>query len=136
MLTEAKMDADSMRSIIFGIGINLNSNPSKFPKELRNSATSLYAITGQEVPINKVTADVLHAVNEAYEACIHNQTIESLPAAWAPLNSLNGKSVTVLQGAEEISGIANGIDESGALLLSQANGSTIAVRAGDVTMKK
>ena len=136
MLTEAKMDADSMRSIIFGIGINLNSNPSKFPKELRNSATSLYAITGQEVPINKVTADVLHAVNEAYEACIPNQTIETLPAAWAPLNSLNGKSVTVLQGAEEISGIANGIDESGALLLSQANGSTIAVRAGDVTMKK
>ena len=35
MLTEAKMDSDSLRSIVFGIGINLNSNPSKFPKELR-----------------------------------------------------------------------------------------------------
>ena len=114
MLTEAKMDADSMRSI----------------------ATSLYAINGEEVPINKVTARVLQAIHEAYEACIHNQTTESLPEAWAPLSSLDGKPVTALQGDTEISGIANGIDESGALLLTQPDGSHIPVRAGDVTLKK
>ncbi|CAA6676386.1 MULTISPECIES: biotin--[acetyl-CoA-carboxylase] ligase [unclassified Lentimonas] len=136
MLTEAKMDADSMRSIIFGIGINLNSNPSSFPKELQSIATSLYAINGQEVPINKVAARVLQAVNEAYEACIHDKTTETLPEAWTPLSSLNGKPVTALQGGKEISGIASGIDESGALLLTQPDGSTISIRAGDVTLKK
>ena len=136
MLTEAKMDADSMRSIIFGIGINLNSNPASFPQELRSIATSLYAINGEEVPINKVTARVLEAIHEAYEACIHNQTTESLPEAWAPLSALDGKTVTALQGDTEISGVANGIDASGALLLTQADGSHIPVRAGDVTLKK
>lgn len=136
MLTEAKMDSDSLRSIVFGIGINLNSNPSKFPKELRKIATSLYAINGEEVPINKVAARVLQAINEAYEACIHSKTTETLPEAWAPLSSLNGKPVTALQGDKEISGIASGIDASGALLLAQPDGSTIPVRAGDVTLKK
>ena len=136
MLTEAKMDSDSMRSIIFGIGINLNSNPSKFPKELRTIANSLYAIHGEEVPINKVAARVLQAINNAYEACIHNKTTETLPEAWTPLSSLNGKPVTGLQGDQAISGIASGIDASGALLLTQPDGSTIPVRAGDVTLKK
>jgi BirA family biotin operon repressor/biotin-[acetyl-CoA-carboxylase] ligase len=136
MLTEAKMDSDSLRSIVFGIGINLNSNPYKFPKELRGIATSLYAIHGQEIPINIVAARVLQAINHAYEACIHNKTTEKLADAWAPLSSLNGKPVTTLQGGKAISGIASGIDASGALLLTQPDGSTIPVRAGDVTLKK
>ena len=88
------------------------------------------------MPINKVAARVLQAINDAYEACIHNKTTEKLPEAWAPLSSLNGKPVTALQGDQEISGIASGIDTSGALLLTQPDGSTISVRAGDVTLKK
>jgi biotin-(acetyl-CoA carboxylase) ligase len=44
--------------------------------------------------------------------------------------------VTTLQGGKAISGIASGIDASGALLLTQPDGSTIPVRAGDVTLKK
>ena len=47
MLTEAKMDADCMRSIIFGIGLNLNSNPNEYPEGIRQLATSLYAISGK-----------------------------------------------------------------------------------------
>ena len=136
MLTEAKMDSDSLRSIVFGIGINLNSNPCNFPKELRKIATSLYAIHGHELPINKVAARVLQAIHQAYEACIHNKTTEALADAWAPLSSLSGKQVTAFQGDKAISGIASGIDASGALLLAQADGSTISVRAGDVTLKK
>jgi BirA family biotin operon repressor/biotin-[acetyl-CoA-carboxylase] ligase len=136
MLTEAKMDADSLRSIVFGIGINLNSNPTSFPKELRSIATSLYAVNGEEVPLNQVTASVLQAITGAYDACIQGNTTESLPEAWAPLSSLNSKPVTALQGDKEISGIASGIDSSGALLLTQPDGSTIPVRAGDVTLKK
>jgi len=136
MLTEAKMDSNRLRSIIFGIGINLNSNPSNYPKELRTIATSLYAIHGATVPLNKITARVLQAINQAYETCIHNKTTETLPDAWSPLSSLDGKPVTALQGDQEISGIANGIDISGALRLTQLDGSTIAIRAGDVTLKK
>ena len=136
MLTEAKMDADSLRSIVFGIGINLNSNPTSFPKELRSIATSLYAVNGEEVPLNKVTASVLQAITGAYAACIQDNTTESLPEAWAPLSSLSGQFVTARMGDKEIAGIATGIDESGALLLEAPDGTIQTVRAGDVTLKK
>lgn len=136
MLTEAKMDADSIRSIIFGLGLNINSNPNEFPDEIRSLATSLHAIRGEELPMSRLTAHVIVAVEEAYKICIENANTEELPEAWAPLNALEGKSVTAIMNQGEVTGVATGIDASGALLLQMPHGSEEAIRAGDVTLKK
>ena len=136
MLTEAKMDADGLKTIVFGIGINLNSNPNDFPEELRKLATSLYAINGKELPLNEVTAAVLNAIEGAYEHCINNSDTASLSKEWTPLDALEGQQVTARMGERELSGIASGIDDNGALLLSQADGTLETVLAGDVTLKK
>ncbi|MDQ8208475.1 biotin--[acetyl-CoA-carboxylase] ligase [Coraliomargarita sp. SDUM461003] len=136
MLTEAKMDADSLRSIIFGIGLNVNSNPTKYPSELRKSATSLYAVGGKELSMNQVAAKVIIAIQTAYDTCILDNGSESLVEAWAPLSSLSGKTVTAIMNNQEITGTASGIDETGALILIAADGSVQKVRAGDVTLKK
>ena len=136
MLTEAKMDADSMRSIIFGIGLNVNSNPVKYPAALKKTATSLYAIGGQELPLNQIAANVIIAVQSAYDACILGEGSESLVEAWTPLNSLFAQSVTAIVNGKEISGIASGIDETGALILKAEDGAIQNIRAGDVTLKK
>lgn len=136
MLTEAKMDSDGIKTIVFGIGINLNSNPNEYPDEIRNIATSLYAVHGNELPLNDVTAAVLRAIQTAYQSCLGDTPTEDLPNAWEPLNALEGKPVTALMSGQEISGIARGIDHSGALLLEQANGTLHPVLAGDVTLKK
>lgn len=136
MLTEAKMDADRLRSIIFGIGLNVNSNPNSYPSELIKSATSLYAVGGRELPLNQIAARVIKAVNIAYDCCILEDGSENLVDAWGPLSSLSGKPVTALMGENAVSGIASGIDETGALLLRQADGSLTPIRAGDVTIKK
>jgi BirA family biotin operon repressor/biotin-[acetyl-CoA-carboxylase] ligase len=136
MLTEAKMDADSLRSIIFGIGLNVNSNPRKYPKEIQQTATSLYAIGGRELPLSQVAAAMITAIQSAYQTCILGDGQEDLIEAWTPLSSLSGKPVTAIMSGTEISGIASGIDESGALLLLAEDGSLHKVRAGDVTLKK
>ncbi len=136
MLTEAKMDADYIRSIIFGIGLNINSNPNEYPAGIRSRATSLYAMHGEELPINAIAASVIMGVEEAYEICICNPDTEDLVAAWAPLDALAGQSVTAIVSGNEVSGLASGIDASGALLLQMPDGAEQPVRAGDVTLKK
>ncbi|MGK0176359.1 MAG: BirA family biotin operon repressor/biotin-[acetyl-CoA-carboxylase] ligase [Lentimonas sp.] len=136
MLTEAKMDADTLRSIIFGIGINVNSNPNSFPKELRSTATSLYAIHGEKIPLNQLTAKVLQATHRAYQACTSGQAHESLTEAWSPLNALADKHVTVCQNGQETSGVVSGIETTGALQLRQSNGNILSIRAGEVTLRK
>jgi len=136
MLTEAKLDADSLRSIIFGIGLNVNSNPAKYPKELRKTATSLYAVGGEELPLDQVAAKVIAAIQTAFDTCILGSGSENLVEAWKPLSSLSGKVVTAIMNNLEITGTASGIDETGALILIAEDGTVQKVRAGDVTLKK
>ena len=136
MLTEAKMDADCIRSIIFGIGINLNSNPNDYPDGIRQIATSLYAISGDVVPINRASAAVIKAVEQSYKSSIEFSSTESLPEAWKTLDALQGQKVEARRNGQKIAGIANGIDESGALILKLDDDREVAIRAGDVTLRK
>lgn len=137
MLTEAKIDADGIRSLIFGLGLNVNSNPNDFPGEIRSLATSLQAIRGEPLPLHDVAAAVILAVEEAYGICTQNTDSQpSLTEAWRPLDALAGRDVTAILRGSEISGIAGGIDESGALLLQTPDGRKETVHAGDVSLKK
>lgn len=137
MLTEARMDADRLSSIVFGIGINLNSNPARYPAEIRKRATSLRAVQGGELPLNQVTAHVLAAVMRAYaEATSETASAGDLSAAWTPLSAVNGREVTATSGNRTVRGVATGIDENGALLLRDAEGARHTVVAGDVTLRE
>jgi BirA family biotin operon repressor/biotin-[acetyl-CoA-carboxylase] ligase len=136
MLTEAKMDADHIRSITLGIGLNVNSNPVKYPAEIRKTATSLYAIHGAERSLNRVAAAVASSIDDAYQRSILGEGSEQLTQAWSPLSSLAGQSVTAIAGGREVTGIETGINETGALLLQQPDGSRVPIHAGDVTLKK
>ncbi len=136
MLTEAEMDTDCLKTIVFGIGINLNSNPTDYPEKIRKLATSLYAIHRKKLPLNKIAAYVIKAIHDAYEICIQKSNTDDLIDAWEPLDFLYGKFVTAKIGEKEISGMASGIDKSGAILLKGEHGQFQPVRAGDVTLKK
>lgn len=137
MLTEAKLDADSIRSIVFGLGLNVNSRPEDFPEVIRPLATSLRSIKGEVLPLHDVAAAVIRAIEEAYDICINkSDTGAKLIEAWAPLDALSGKPVTAILRNSEVSGIARGIDAEGALVLEMSDGRLEPVRAGDVTLKK
>lgn len=136
MLTEAKMDTDTIKSIVFGVGINVNSNPNDFPDAIRQLATSLYAVSGTQVPINQAAAIVIRSVEEAYQVSTNTSQGEPLTEAWKPLNALSGQMVTAIKDGEEITGVAETIDQTGALILGLEDGTHFSVRAGDVTLKK
>jgi BirA family biotin operon repressor/biotin-[acetyl-CoA-carboxylase] ligase len=138
MLTEAKLDADGLKVLFFGLGLNANSNPNNFPGELRKTATSLQAISGKTLPLNTIAILALTAIEQAYKICLEclDADSESLKAAWAPLDCLQDREVTSEQNGAVLKGIARGIDSSGALLLETTNGKQMPVRAGDVTLRQ
>lgn len=136
MLTEAKIDADCMRSLIFGIGININSNPQSYPDPLNKTATSLQALSGKEHSLNTITAELIHAIEQAYQHSILGKSGECLTSAWAPLSSLCGQAVQATNRHSTVQGTACGIEESGALLIKDAEGVIHPVHAGDVQLSK
>lgn len=139
MLTEARIDADQMRDLVFGLGLNINSSPSEWPAELRPTATSL-AEQNDNTPldINTFTAALITRVLDAYARFIEDPeaTAITLAALWKKHDLLHGKTITALSGNDRLTGIAAGIDPEGSLLLKTENNRTQKIRAGEVTIEK
>jgi BirA family biotin operon repressor/biotin-[acetyl-CoA-carboxylase] ligase len=134
MLTEARMDSDEIRDLVFGLGLNVNA--AAWPGELRGRAVSLAERTGAPLDLNRLAAALVGRVLLAYDRFVDGSYAETFADLWHRHDLLRGREVTVLQGEERVSGTAVGIDDEGALILRTAKGRTRRFRAGEVTLEK
>jgi BirA family biotin operon repressor/biotin-[acetyl-CoA-carboxylase] ligase len=136
LLTEARVDADQIRDLVFGLGLNLNSPADTWPGDLGQRAVSLAELTGATLDFNRLTAAVIGRVLLAYQRFLDGDYFETFATLWHRYDVLRGRSVTVLEGASRHPGTVLGVDDEGALLLKTARGRTQRFRAGEVTLEK
>lgn len=136
MLTEASIDCERVRSMIFGIGLNVNSLSARYPKSISASSTSLHDLTGQTFRIHEITAKLIKVVITAYKQCIRGLSEKELEANWENMDALLEKKVEVKVGKETLYGKAAGIDTNGALKIKAKNGRIRLIHSGEVTIKK
>ncbi|MFI5356052.1 MAG: biotin--[acetyl-CoA-carboxylase] ligase [Opitutales bacterium] len=136
MLTEARIDTDQMRDLVFGLGLNVNSPRESWPGDLARRATSLAEQTGRPLDLNRFAAALVGRIFLAYTQFIDGDHLKSFAEAWHHYDVLSGRPVTVLQGASRIAGTAAGIDDAGSLLLRDSEGRTQRFSAGEVTLEK
>jgi BirA family biotin operon repressor/biotin-[acetyl-CoA-carboxylase] ligase len=136
MLTEARIDADQIRELVFGLGLNLNVRATDLPAELQRSATSLAEATGEPVDINRFAAALIGRVLSAFTQFVEGSYQEKFEELWLRYDVLRGQPVSVSQGSRILSGTATGIDREGSLLVRLESGRTERFRAGEVTLAK
>jgi BirA family biotin operon repressor/biotin-[acetyl-CoA-carboxylase] ligase len=136
MLTEARIDADQIRELVFGLGLNLNVRAPDLPAELQRSATSLADATGEAVDINRFAAALIGRVLSAFTQFVEGSYQEKFEELWLRYDVLRGQPVSVSQGSRILSGTATGIDKEGSLLVRLESGRTERFRAGEVTLAK
>ncbi len=136
MLTEARMDSDQVRDLVFGIGLNVNSDPAALPAEVRDTAGSLAHALGSKLDLHAEAADLIAGVLDAYEEFESSRVAPDPRALFSKYDSLRGRPVSVGLRGTPLSGVAEGVDERGALLLRLPDGSLTAVNAGEVTLRK
>ncbi|HEY4302732.1 MAG TPA: biotin--[acetyl-CoA-carboxylase] ligase, partial [Candidatus Didemnitutus sp.] len=136
MLTEARVDADQVRDLVFGLGLNINGRSASLPAEIRRIAISVSDVTGRTVDLNRFAAALIGRLTSAYADFIAGGYREKCMELWQRYDILRGQPVTVTQGARTIRGTATGIDDEGSLLVSVENGRIERFRAGDVTLGK
>lgn len=70
ILTEMSIEGESgaLQYIITGIGINVNQKAGDFPEEIRDIAGSLAMAAGKPVARGRLTAEILNALDEMYQA--------------------------------------------------------------------
>jgi BirA family biotin operon repressor/biotin-[acetyl-CoA-carboxylase] ligase len=136
MLTEARVDADQIRDLVFGLGLNVNSPPADWPSDLGRRAVSLSELAGTQVDLNRLTAALMGRVLIAYERFTDGDHVDMFAELWNKYDVLRGREVTLSEGGRKRRGRVLGVDDVGSLLLRDDHGRTRGFRAGEVTVEK
>lgn len=107
---------------VIGVGMNLSIQQEEFPEELQATAVSL-----QEVRID----DARNALNARLARWLDADSDEVL-AAWRSRDALKGREVEWENG----SGVADGVDDRGYLVVVTPGGDRIAVGAGEIHLTR
>lgn len=132
ILTETAMTGDKLAYVVVGIGINVNVPQAALP-ELAPDATSLLAETGRNVDRSRVLGTLLENVGFRYEQLRsgHNPREE-----WSDRLATLGRCIDVTTTDRRLRGIAEAVDENGALLLRTADGALHRLLTGDATLRE
>ena len=131
ILIESATDAGQLRYAVVGIGLNVNFDPSQIP-EMASFVTSLYVVTGRRLDRTEVMLSVLERIDDLYAEVKRGH---SLTEQWAAQLETLGRTVQVRWRNQLFEGEASGVDEQGNLLLSKADGSSVTLVAGEVTLQ-
>ncbi len=135
ILTEIKACANQIDILAIGIGVNVNMTPDMMGKEIRTLATSLKIEKGTSLNRAVLFRAILAELETYYKILLRGDSV-TLIQEWLSLNSTIGNTVSVRNQDSVITGVAEGINESGELLLKLESGETKTIYAGDVTILK
>jgi BirA family biotin operon repressor/biotin-[acetyl-CoA-carboxylase] ligase len=131
ILTELSAEPDRVHFAVVGVGLNLNATEEDFPPELREVATSVREVCRHPVSRSLLTA-ALWARLEQWLDRHAEEGFAPVREAWRSYSCTLGEEVLVKAERRELRGVAEDIDETGALLVRTPEGVLEKILAGDV----
>lgn len=132
ILMEMDAEADRVRFLILGVGVNLNARTSDFPPELRRRASSLRIATRSRVDRAAFTGVLLGELEAYYDRFV-KRGFTGVKNAYERYHCLTGRRVRV-EGGDNPRGVVRGVAPDGALLVETDDG-VVAVSAGEVSLR-
>jgi BirA family biotin operon repressor/biotin-[acetyl-CoA-carboxylase] ligase len=131
ILIENEVRGNKVAYSIIGIGINVDLKVADYA-EISATATSLTGKSDKDDIRVKIVRSLLTEFERLYLKLPDGKSIYE---AWRDRLVTLGKKVRAESGSRSIEGIAESVDESGALMISEADGRLTKVVAGDVTLR-
>ncbi len=134
LLNEMNAETEKVNFVVLGIGVNLNVRMSDLGEGLlRHPATSLLEAGGVKVNRAEFTRTLLRELDRLYDRFLQEGE-GPVRAEWLERSAIRGRSVRVSQGNREFSGVVQGVDSFGALLVQLVDGTVETVLSGDVSL--
>lgn len=131
ILTESSCNSERIEFVILGIGVNLNYPVALMPKVIRERATSILALTKNNIKREAFLQRLIQDLDRCYGE-LEEVGFDSLALRWEALFGLRGKRVRVEMTDHIMIGMAKGIDRDGALIVEDDRGERQRIIAGDV----
>jgi BirA family biotin operon repressor/biotin-[acetyl-CoA-carboxylase] ligase len=132
ILTELAAEPDRVDWVVLGAGVNVNTRREDFPEEVRGEATSVLLERGQPAPRVLFAAACFTAL-ESWLDRHAEEGFEVIREAWRERTVTLGREVSVKVDGRELVGVAEDIDEAGALLVRTPAG-VERILSGDVAL--
>ncbi len=130
-LLELSTEADMVRFVVVGIGLNINMEEQDIDEEIQSKATSLLLL--EKKPFERpLVCGILLTNLERYYTIFRENGSEEICFIWEERAKIKGKYLEITQMGETYKGISEGIDRDGGILLN-AHGATRKIIAGDVS---
>ncbi|HJX31054.1 MAG TPA: biotin--[acetyl-CoA-carboxylase] ligase [Thermodesulfobacteriota bacterium] len=133
VLTDVSLDQKRVKWVVVGIGLNVNADPSLAP-ELGILATSIKRETGGAQKRLPILKRILEEMDRLYKRFLSGE-ITHLRDEWLSYSIILGKKVNIFSDGLQETGIAETIDEDGALILLAPDGERKKIVAGDVSLR-
>ena len=130
ILTEMSAELDAVNYLVTGVGINVDQ--ARFLDDIAAKATSLFSETGVHFDKNRLLAAVLERLEKEFlrhDMALSPQALEEYSSLCATL----GRNVGFTRGGRALEGKAEGVDPSGALIVTLPDGTSLSVGSGEVT---
>lgn len=130
ILSEAMMDveANSLKHAIIGMGINFSIPQEKFPAELQEKATSLFANGEPTITRNQLIIEIWNRFFQLLE-----QKDLNYLSVYREKSFVLGKQVTFQQKSQPFTGKAVGISDTGELLVD-LDGEITSLSSGEISL--
>jgi len=121
--------------VVVGIGINANVPRDALPVETGYPVASLEEILGRPVDRSALVRTLLRELERGYEELQAGRALAIL-RRWREMADTLGRVVRIEIADAVIEGVAADIDESGALLVRQQDGTLQRMIAGEITVRE
>ncbi len=132
ILAESVCSGGGSGYAVVGAGLNVNQERGDFSEALRDKATSLFLETGMKRDCRPIAEAIAGGILEAY------RELGSKRASYMDEYRQNcvtlGKGVEFMLDGQKRRGLAEAIDEEGALLIRLVNGSLFTLRFGEASV--
>ena len=133
ILGEVAAETSHLHYVVLGIGINVNQTEGSFEGELRHTATSLRIEAGRSLDRTALIRSLCEALDRWYDRFLSEGPAPVLERLRRSCLTL-GQRVVARSGDQQLCGLAVDLDDSGALLIQDANQRLHRLIAGDVTL--
>ena len=132
ILAESAIAGDTVWYAVLGVGMNVSLDTGQ-TEEISSFATSVNAAAGKEVPREDLLRQFLMDLDSLYLALGQGK---SPIVEWQDLLETTGRRLIATWGDDTFTGVAEGTDGLGNLLLRQDDGTLLTLTAGDVTLSQ
>lgn len=133
ILTEMNTEVDYINYVVIGTGINVNQ--TEFPEEIREIAGSLKLSAGHPVARAGLIASIMEELEDLYEVFLKTEDLSALKDEYNRNCVTCGHEIRVLEPGHEYTGTTDGINDLGELVVKKADGETVCVYAGEVSVR-